>query len=892
MNGRSNRGGSGRPGWAFVGWPLSVAALGLGLGLPWAASGENNQAQAFAAGTNVQADLVIGDSGTNNTLDISGGTVSCPQGAIGNGAAAAFNQAWVRGPTSQWANAGTLTIGSQGDLNGLVVTNGASVTNAIGDVGAFTSASSNSVAVTGSNSLWSSGYWLFVGHDGSGNRLALDAGGRVSAVDVTIGDSASAMGNSAIVTGGATLNGSDALIIGRCGTGGMLLVTNSGQASGSFGFIGCESSAAGNTAQVAGVGSVWTVASNLVVGADGNANTLVVSAGGVAASTAGMVGDYDLADSNLVVVTGLGSTWSNSGPLVVGNDGSFNQVVVTNGGLMASAAGMIGVYALASNNAVIVVGSNSVWSVGGYLYIGNNGDGNTLVVTNGGWVGNSSGRIGENGRNNQAVISGSGSVWSNINDLIIGDSGSGNAMTILNGGKVYDSYTAIGTSTGSSNNSVLVAGTGAVWYAGSDLKVGSQGIGSSLVVSNGGMVRSGSGRMGRYVGSNGNRATVTGNGSLWTNTDIVVVGVQGAGNSLTISNGGQVAGDSTGTVGDSIGSDSNSIAISGTGSVLRSASGFTLGHTGSWNTVTVSSGGILRAPSVAIGSGVGSSNNLLTVSGGSLQVTNTSRTGLLDIQGGAVIVQSGVLSADRVNIGSSGSMTFSNGLDLHGTLSITNAGLIVAGDGSLFPSNVTLAGNGLLRGPTNGTLYFTGNFTSGSTNAAQDLLHLNVAFTNSGFHVLAPNSLDRSNRLAGFSGNQAIGSLSVAGTVDVVNVVYVWTLSGSGTLRIESGARFYYVNTTNWTGTVTGSGLFQQVPVVLGGLESEIDASIRLSWPSGAGLTFNVGWAGDLMSTNGFLSITNVLGSGTNDSWTDVGGTGRPQPGLSTQRFYRLQAWP
>jgi len=158
--------------------------------------------------------------------------------------------------------------------------------------------------------------------------------------------------------------------------------------------------------------------------------------------------------------------------------------------------------------------------------------------------------------------------------------------------------------------------------------------------------------------------------------------------------------------------------------------------------------------------------------------------------------------------------------------------------------------------------------------------------------VLALNSLDKSNRLAGFSGNQALGALRVAGTVDVVSVVYVWTLRGSGTLRVESGARFYYVNTSGWTGTVTGSGLFQQVPVVVGGLEIEAGNSVKLSWPSGAGLTFDVDWAENLMSINGFISITNVLGSGTNDTWTDIGGLGRPHPGVATQRFYRLKVWP
>ncbi len=83
-----------------------------------------------------------------------GGTVFSSLGAIGGGTTASNNSVFVTGSHSGWNNSGDLYVGYSGAGNSLTIADGGAVYNASGDIGYDTGASSNSVTVTGSNSVW------------------------------------------------------------------------------------------------------------------------------------------------------------------------------------------------------------------------------------------------------------------------------------------------------------------------------------------------------------------------------------------------------------------------------------------------------------------------------------------------------------------------------------------------------------------------------------------------------------------------------------------------------------------------------------------------------------------------------------------------------------------
>ena len=220
-----------------------------------------------------------------------------------------------------------------------------------------------------------------------------------------------------------------------------------------------------------------------------------------------------------------------------------------------------------SNNALYVfrvqdlyVGSNSSGQsmvinsgVNNYAsaYIGYHGSGNSLVVNGSSspaslrtvgstWIG-----YYEGDSNNSLTVSGSNALYGNRDGLIaVGGWGSGNSMVVSNGAVAKGVQIMMGYGSSSSNNSLLVTGTGSTLnLTDGNLTVGYDGSGNSLVVSYGAQVKS----FGSQVGINGsnNSALVTGAGSLWSNQSTLAIGsnfisygeIKGSG-SVTVANGG------------------------------------------------------------------------------------------------------------------------------------------------------------------------------------------------------------------------------------------------------------------------------------------------------------------------------------------------------------------
>ncbi|MFA7004824.1 MAG: hypothetical protein WC429_12350, partial [Verrucomicrobiia bacterium] len=351
---------------------------------------------------------------------------------------------------------------------------------------------------------------------------------------------------------------------------------------------------------------------NYFVGNTGTNNALqILNGGSLTNVNAGYIGYGVGANNNYVLVSGAGSTWANTN-LFVGRQGSFNQLTITNGGKVIDiwspsslsnlhpGEGHIGESIGANSNAVVVSGLDSLWNVGSPIHIGNAGSWNSLTVANHGQVYSSNAisfsvsgfysvssfsAIGRSSGGNSASVIGVGSVWSNYGPLVIGYSGSSNSLSITSGGQVV--------------------GSGPEQTPMPDF-VGGLGVG---------------GFIGYSSGMSNNSVLVSGSGSLWTNSYSVYVGVYGSHNSLTIGNGGQAINTSA-YIGYNTNGDNNAVVVTGIGSLWHSSDSFYVGKDGSYSRLTIESGGTVTSSNIFVGDSSTSVGNVMTVSGGTLYDTN------------------------------------------------------------------------------------------------------------------------------------------------------------------------------------------------------------------------------------------------------------------------------
>jgi outer membrane autotransporter protein len=359
------------------------------------------------------------------------------------------------------------------------------------------------------------------------------------------------------------------------------------------------------------------------------------------------------------------------------------------------------------------------------LTVGANGTG-MLTIQTGGTLADSSGTVGNlPGGLGTVTVTGAGSNWSNAGDVVVGGQGTG-TLTIENGGTVNSgSGGSIGLLAGSTGT-VTVTGPGSSWINGPSggLNIGSFGTGT-LTIANGGTVINitpNVANIGNGPGSQGT-VTVTGAGSIWSNSSGVNVGRLGAG-TLTIADGGIVTGPIT--IAASAGSTGTLNIGAGAGSAAVAP-------------------GTLTAPSIAFGAGTGTLNFNHTSAdylfapaisgGGTVNVlAGTTTLTAANSYSGATNVEAGALRAGALNTFSRNSAVMVAGggtLDLNGfnqtVSSLANAGLVNMGTGAV-PGTVltttsytgtggTMAINTVLggEGSPSDRLVISGGSASGST---------------------------------------------------------------------------------------------------------------------------------------------------------------------------------
>jgi autotransporter-associated beta strand protein/T5SS/PEP-CTERM-associated repeat protein len=276
-----------------------------------------------------------------------------------------------------------------------------------------------------------------------------------------------------------------------------------------------------------------------------------------------------------------------------------------------------------------------------------------------------------------------------------------------------------------SNRVATVTGAGSLWSNSSALYVGTFGTGNRLILTNGGVVVSAGGALGNASSSSGNTALVTGSGSVWSNLGTFYVGISGPGNALTITNGGVVTSSGSGHIGFINSASNNTAVVVGAGSSFSLTNDLFVGNAAAGNRLVISNGAQVANRTAQIGASLNASNNLVVVTGTNSLWINRSN---LIVGGAGSANQLLITNAAAVTVGGSlivGSSTNSSGNLAtlgNGTLTVTNA----AGAGALDVRRGTFGFNGgtinadlllLTNGASSGFTFNDGTLTTRGTQA-------------------------------------------------------------------------------------------------------------------------------------------------------------------------------
>ena len=727
---------------------------------------------------------------------------------------------------------------------------------------------------------------------------------------------------------GSTWNNSNNLTIGRSGSG-TLTITNGGTVSNTDGDIGSRLGSTGSVT-VEGTGSTWTNSSDLYVGNYGS-GTLTITNGG----TVTVNGDYSDSyigyyfDSNgAVTVDGAGSTWTNSGDLIIGcyGDGTLN---ITNGGTVnvdnytyvaclydgrygcstgsinfGTNGGTLTTKSITASSAQLtgtgVINTNGIVSDYDLVFDSTHGLEQTLTIGGSGQDRNitvnldKSGSVGDLGVNHGSMtineiavysqhgyigyfsgstgvvtVDGAGASWNNSDNLYVGRCGNG-TLTITNGGTVnaigYHSDSYVGCYSGSTGV-VTVDGAGSTWNSG-DLQVGN----GTVSVINGGTVRSGF----SYISGSGSNGIVTvdGVGSTWTNDGLHINS-----GTLSITGGGSVVNYRFGYIGDESGL-TGVVNVDGTGSSWTNRNHLYVGHSGS-GTMTITDGGTVRNDDGYVGCDSGSTG-VVTVDGAGSTWTNKNDLyisdyisnfgdGTLNITNGGTVNVHGKTYVNY-NGNSTGSINFG---DHGGTLT---TGSLVAMSTQLFGTG-TINTNGIV---SDYDLVFDSphglNQTLTIGGSGQDRnITVNLDMSSSVGDLGVNNGSMTINGIAVHSINGYVGRyFGSTGIVTVDGVGSAWANSdylavgnhGSGMLSITNGG-----SVSNDDCYIAGNAGLTSAVIVDGAGSTWTNRSYLRVGGSGTGtLTITNGGAvssqyGRIASSSGSIGVVTVDGAGS--TWTN-----------------------
>ncbi|BCW87588.1 hypothetical protein sos41_07180 [Alphaproteobacteria bacterium SO-S41] len=424
--------------------------------------------------------VVVGNKGTGRVTVSNGGALishilRIGADALGKGAIT------VTGAGSTLTNTGGVSLGYHG-VGSLTVANGGLVTSTgIIIMGEFTDGD-GTLLVSDAGSKFSVVVGFAVGASGKG-KATIAAGGRVDALNVTVGNSPGATGALLIDGAGSLLTATQFLIVGAAGAGTMGIGNGAKATVGSSVVIGDVTSGNGALTLVAG-GILDAHNADFIVG-DAATGKMSVGTGSQVLAARGFIGNLTGSNGS-VLVTGAGSSWSNTGNLIIGNAGT-GQLDVANAGEVTALAVSIGKLSGQQGKLSLSFGGRLTT---GALVLGESGKGQLFITSGGQLVTTELSRIGNLlGSSGSAVVDGAGSLWNGgANSLYIGAAGAGSSGTLLisNGGRVTVNQGLVGRDTGETG-AVTVTGAGSRWEAATAIRVGGAGSGT-LTVADGGTV--------------------------------------------------------------------------------------------------------------------------------------------------------------------------------------------------------------------------------------------------------------------------------------------------------------------------------------------------------------------------------------------------------------------
>ncbi|MCX6899788.1 MAG: autotransporter-associated beta strand repeat-containing protein [Verrucomicrobia bacterium] len=224
---------------------------------------------------------------------------------------------------------------------------------------------------------------------------------------------------------------------------------------------------------------------------------------------------------------------------------------------------------------------------------------------------------------NSALLVGNAAGSTN---LWLGNSGYGNTLIITNGGVVKsgggDMAFTMGVQTSSVNNAVVVTGTNSLLAVNGRIRMGNAGMYNTMQVVAGATV---SNNNWLEVGGPGsttmsNLLYISDAGTLVTNAGSgIIVGFGGSMNTLIVTNGARLSSAGEFNMGYNANASNNFALVSGAGSVLQVNGTGYLGRAGSNNTLMVNNGGLLLASGgdtpLYVGNGGNAFGNDLIVDG-------------------------------------------------------------------------------------------------------------------------------------------------------------------------------------------------------------------------------------------------------------------------------------
>lgn len=347
-------------------------------------------------------------------------------------------------------------------------------------------------------------------------------------------------------------------------------------------------------------------------------NTLTIQNGATAANTGTnrihtAIGRIAGSNNNEVIIQGVGSSWSFSGgSFYVGFGGNNNRLEVLEGATFNSGSGIIGggsltVASEGQNNSALIDGAGSTWNSTGSINVGSYGAYSSLTISNGGAlssstavIGNGNSSVPNQGSNNTATITGAFSTFTTSGRTTIGNNGSDNTMIVSAGAAAYSQQIQLGYGASFNpnaglRNSLLITGAESSYTVQSDMAIGLRGSNNTITVENGarlsnddnpetsGYLFVGRGEAGYLDMGRQNSAIVQGTGSVWNNSNIVVLGEYGSENSIivrdgaTFTSGSMIIGQYDVTVGGGITGMNNELLVTGANSVWQNVGSVAIG---------------------------------------------------------------------------------------------------------------------------------------------------------------------------------------------------------------------------------------------------------------------------------------------------------------------------